>query len=158
MKELHDEDRIFKQETAELVVISATGEGVVDWTGFVVSFKGVFLEGLEVAFIVLTFGTSSGRVDLSAAGAIAAFLLVSLVGVALHRPLSRVPENTVKFAVGVILAAFAPTGWRRRRRRLGAARSGQPVARGAVWHRWRCCLTLKRGVGVAEQTPVGSAH
>src|SRR2546421_384060 len=80
------------------------GEGAVvdafDWTGFVVSFKGVFLEGLEVAFIVLTFGTNEGRFDLSIAGAAAALVLVAGTGIVIHRPLSRVPENAIKFAVG----------------------------------------------------------
>jgi uncharacterized membrane protein len=108
-KALHDEDKIFRTEVAAL-----GGEGAVreafDWTGFTVSFKGVFLEGLEVAFIVLTFGANEGRFDLSIAGALAAFVLVAATGAVVHRPLSRVPENAIKFAVGLLLSAFG-TFW-----------------------------------------------
>lgn len=109
LKALHDEDKIFQREVAELEAEPLTA-AAFDWTGFVVSFKGVFLEGLEVAFIVLTFGANAGRFDLSAAGALAAFLMVAGVGVAVHRPLSRVPENAIKFAVGLMLTAFG-TFW-----------------------------------------------
>jgi len=68
--------------------------------------EGVFLEGLEVAFIVLTFGTSQGSIPLAALGAGIALLVVVAVGALVHQPLSRVPENTLKFAVGLMLAAF----------------------------------------------------
>jgi uncharacterized membrane protein len=71
-----------------------------------VAFKGVLLEGLEVAFIVVTFGANQHRVGLAAAAAGLAVLLVVLAGVASHRPLSRVPENQMKFAVGVMLTSF----------------------------------------------------
>jgi len=110
LKEKHDEDQIFRDELAELSVVSASGTGVIDWTGFVVSFKGVFLEGLEVAFIVVTFGANSGRLDLAAAGAVAAFLAISALGLILHQPLTRVPENAIKFTVGIMLIAFG-TFW-----------------------------------------------
>jgi uncharacterized membrane protein len=70
----------------------------------------VFLEGLEVAFIVLTFGANQHRVGLAAVAAGAAVLLVVLVGLAVHAPLSRVPENPLKFAVGVMLTSFG-TFW-----------------------------------------------
>jgi uncharacterized membrane protein len=110
LKAQHDEDLIFETEVSELVAAPTARTGALDWTGFVVSFKGVFLEGLEVAFIVLTFGANSQRFDLAAAGALGAFLLVGGVGLAVHRPLSRVPENTIKFAVGFILMAFG-TFW-----------------------------------------------
>jgi uncharacterized membrane protein len=109
LKELHDEERIFKEEVSGLqgAVVSQTA---IDWTGFVVSFKGVLLEGLEVAFIVLTFGANSGRFDLSIAGALAAAVIISLVAVVVHQPLSRVPENAIKFGVGTMLMAFG-TFW-----------------------------------------------
>ena len=68
------------------------------------------LEGLEVAFIVLTFGVQAGRFGPSVAGALAAFVLVALVGVVVHRPLTRVPENAIKFAVGIALTTFG-TFW-----------------------------------------------
>src|SRR5207244_5575480 len=78
----------------------------MDWYAFTLAFKGVFLEGLEVAFIVLTFGTSQGSIPLAALGAGSALVLVVVVGALVHQPLSRVPENTMKFAVGVMLATF----------------------------------------------------
>ncbi len=109
-KAMHDEAAIFAREVAEL----KRGPGVgpdLDWAGFVVSFKGVFLEGLEVAFIVLTFGANrDGAFALSALGAVLAVAMVSTIGAVLHRPLTRVPENTIKFVVGVMLVAFG-TFW-----------------------------------------------
>ena len=81
------------------------GSGI-DWYTFTVSFKGVFLEGLEVAFIVVTFGGAQHNVALAAVGALAAAIVVLLVGLAVHRPLSQVPENTMKYAVGVMLTTF----------------------------------------------------
>jgi uncharacterized membrane protein len=66
----------------------------------------VLLEGLEVAFIVITFGSTQGNIGLAAIGAGAALVLVAVVGVFVHAPLSRVPENTMKFAVGVMLTTF----------------------------------------------------
>ena len=109
LKAQHDEAQIFERELAELRGVAAGGQ-TVDWTGFVVSFKGVFLEGLEVAFIVLTFGTNSGRFDLAAAGALLAFVIVGATGAVVHRPLARVPENAIKFTVGLALVSFG-TFW-----------------------------------------------
>jgi uncharacterized membrane protein len=109
LKAKHNEDAIFEEEVSELSAVSPSGEGL-DWQGFVVCFKGVFLEGLEVAFIVITFGANSGRLDLSAAGAVAAFFLVCGTGFVLHRPLARVPENAIKFTVGLMLTSFG-TFW-----------------------------------------------
>jgi uncharacterized membrane protein len=109
LKALHDEEQVFQQEVATLGGQPVAADGL-DWTGFVVAFKGVLLEGLEVAFIVLTFGVQAGRFGPSAAGALAAFVLVALVGVAVHRPLTRVPENGIKFAVGIALTTFG-TFW-----------------------------------------------
>src|SRR5207244_4658778 len=82
----------------------------LDWVGFVVSFKGVFLEGLEVAFIVLTFGSTQGSIPLAALGAGAAVVLVASVGAAVRAPLARVPANTLKYAVGAMLTTFG-TFW-----------------------------------------------
>jgi uncharacterized membrane protein len=70
------------------------------------SFKGVLLEGLEVAVIVLTFGANQHRIGLAAAAAGVAVVLVLLAGIAVRAPLARVPENTMKFAVGVMLSSF----------------------------------------------------
>jgi uncharacterized membrane protein len=82
----------------------------MDWISFTVAFKGVLLEGLEVAFIVVTFGASAGQLGPAAAGAAVAGVLVLLVGIALHRPLTRVPENGLKFVVGLMLTTFG-TFW-----------------------------------------------
>lgn len=75
-----------------------------------VAFKGVFLEGLEVAVIVLTFGASQHRIGLAAAAAAVAIATVALAGIAARAPLARVPENTMKLAVGVMLTSFG-TFW-----------------------------------------------
>jgi len=109
LKAKHNEAAIFEEEVSELSGVSPSGEGI-DWQGFVVSFKGVFLEGLEVAFIVITFGANSGRLDIATAGAVAAFVAVCSVGVVVHAPLTRVPENAIKFTVGLMLTSFG-TFW-----------------------------------------------
>ncbi len=110
LKAQHDEDAIFHEEAA--AARGARRESVMglDWFAFVVSFKGVFLEGLEVVFIVLTFGLSAGNVPLAVAGAAVAGTTVLVVGALLHRPLSRVPENTIKYGVGILLSTFG-TFW-----------------------------------------------
>jgi uncharacterized membrane protein len=105
LKTLHDEDAIYREEVAALRV--AGGErGPLDWYGFTIAFKGVFLEGLEVAFIVVTFGAAQGQLGVAALGAFAALVVVLSVGLVVHRPLSRVPENTLKFGVGTMLTSF----------------------------------------------------
>jgi uncharacterized membrane protein len=109
-KALHDEDAIYQRELAEARSADTIVRASVDWYTFTLSFKGVFLEGLEVAFIVLTFGSTQGSIPLAAVGAAAAILVVGLAGVFVHAPLSRVPENTMKFAVGVMLTTFG-TFW-----------------------------------------------
>jgi uncharacterized membrane protein len=105
-KALHDEDAIFARELDEATSAPALLRGGVDWYGFTLAFKGVLLEGLEVAFIVLTFGSTQGSIPLAAVGAAIAIVLVAGVGVAVRAPLARVPENTMKFAVGVMLTTF----------------------------------------------------
>src|SRR4030081_3363723 len=104
-KALHDEDAIFADEQRAARIAGPEGSGI-DWYTFTVSFKGVFLEGLELAFIVVTFGGTQHNVGLAAVGAAAAAVVVLLVGLAVHRPLSQVPENTLKYAVGVMLTTF----------------------------------------------------
>jgi uncharacterized membrane protein len=104
MKALHDEDAIYRAEVAQLSENGA--RGAHDWYAFTVAFKGVFLEGLEVAFIIVTFGGAQKNVGLAAIGAAAALVVVLAAGVIAHAPLSRVPENTLKFGVGVMLSAF----------------------------------------------------
>ena len=105
LKALHDEREAYAQELAAARAAGATDTGF-DPYSFTIAFKGVFLEGLEVVFIVLTFGANQHRVALAAAAAGVAVLLVILVGFAIHAPLARVPENTMKFAVGVMLTSF----------------------------------------------------
>jgi len=105
-KALHDEDKIFRDEIEAAKRAGHEVKVGLDWYAFTVSFKGVFLEGLEVAFIVLTFGTSHGSIPLAAAGAAAGLLIVLIAGLFIHAPLSRVPENTLKFCVGVMLTSF----------------------------------------------------
>ena len=105
-KPLHDEEAIFARELAEARAAGVRHRAGLDWYGFTLSFKGVLLEGLEVAFIVVTFGSTEGSIGLAAIGAGAALLLVVVVGVLVRAPLARVPENTMKFAVGVMLTTF----------------------------------------------------
>ena len=105
-KALHDEEAIFARELAEARAARGEVRAGLDWYGFTLAFKGVLLEGLEVAFIVITFGSTQGSVGLAALGAGAALVLVVVVGVLVRAPLSRVPENTMKFAVGTMLTTF----------------------------------------------------
>jgi uncharacterized membrane protein len=103
---LHDEDAIFARELEQAREAGTAQRAGLDWYAFTLSFKGVLLEGLEVAFIVLTFGSTQGSIPLAAAGAAAAVVVVALVGVTVRGPLARVPENAMKFAVGVMLTTF----------------------------------------------------
>ena len=101
----HDEEEIFREETAAARAAGSPHEGL-DGYSFTIAFKGVLLEGLEVVFIALTFGANQHRVGLAAAAAAAAVLLVTAIGIAIHAPLARAPENAMKFSVGVMLTSF----------------------------------------------------
>jgi uncharacterized membrane protein len=112
-KALHDEDRIYAEQLELAKAQQAEGTGrtgvsalVRDWYGFTLSFKGVLLEGLEVVFIVLTFGTNQHDVPLATIAAACAVVLIAGIGVAIRAPLARVPENTLKFVVGIMLTSF----------------------------------------------------
>ncbi len=105
VRALHDEDAIYAREVALSEKTEAT-DTLMDWYGFTLSFKGVLLEGLEVVLIVVSFGSTGGHLGLAAAGAAAALLVVGGVGALVHRPLSRVPENSMKFVVGIMLTSF----------------------------------------------------
>ncbi len=105
LKSLRDEDGEFASETAAAQAAAPTGTEF-DGYSFTIAFKGVLLEGLEVAFIVLTFGASQHDVGLAAAAAGVAIAVVVLAGVLVRAPLARVPENTMKFFVGVMLTSF----------------------------------------------------
>ena len=106
-KSLHDEASAYQREVeaARTAGLSSRG-GVHDWYAFTLSFKGVLLEGLEVVFIVITFGASQHNVGAAAIGAAAAVLAVAATGIAVRAPLARVPENAMKFAVGIMLTSF----------------------------------------------------
>ncbi|MCY0150946.1 TMEM165/GDT1 family protein [Hoeflea alexandrii] len=102
---LHDETLAYDEETAELR--SQTGSPqTLKWIAGITAFKAVLLEGLEVAFIVVAVGAGKGLLWEASLGALAACALVLIVGAAVHKPLSQVPENTLKFGVGVMLSAF----------------------------------------------------
>src|SRR5258705_735676 len=103
---LHDEAKAFAGETAALRDRVRRQETRLDWLAALASFKAVLLEGLEVVFIVIALSAGRGQIVATSAGALAACLLIVGVGLVVHRPLARVPENTLKFAVGVMLSAF----------------------------------------------------
>jgi uncharacterized membrane protein len=107
LKALHDETAAFARERAAAAAAgSSGGPGGIDGYAFTIAFKGTLLEGLEVVFIVLTFGANQHNVGLAAIAAAIAIVAVVAVGVAVRAPLARVPENAMKFAVGVMLTSF----------------------------------------------------
>ena len=103
---LHDETTAFAAETSELREQAGRNEARLDWLAGLASFKAVVLEGLEVVFIVIAVGAGRGQLIPASLGALAACTMVAAAGLVVHRPLARVPENTLKFAVGVMLSAF----------------------------------------------------
>jgi len=105
-KPLHDEGAAFAREHEKAGSASPAAPKRLDWYSFTVAFKGVLLEGLEVTFIVVTFGSTQGRLALAAAAGAAAVVVVVAVGLVVRGPLERVPENTLKFVVGVLLTSF----------------------------------------------------
>jgi len=152
-KALHDEDAIYREQISAARSEPARRTALVpDLYGFTLSFKGVLLEGLEVVFIALTFGSNAHQIPLAALAAVSAVVLVALAGVAIRAPLARVPENTMKFVVGVLLTSFG-TFW-------GAEGAG------ATWPGSDAALlVLAPGialfalalVAVARRVPAGSA-
>ena len=110
---LHDEDRIYARTVAGLREPEAGGATTpepsahdFDGVGFMVAFKGVFLEGTEVVLIVISLGAAQHRLGLAAVAAGAAVLLVGIVGAVVARQLSEVPENLIKTVVGIMLCSF----------------------------------------------------
>jgi uncharacterized membrane protein len=103
---LHDEAAAFAAETTELGRAGSRRGRRVDWIAATAAFKAVVLEGLEVVFIVIAVGAGRGLLLPASVGAVAACGLVLAIGFAVHRPLARVPENALKFAVGIMLTAF----------------------------------------------------
>jgi Ca2+/H+ antiporter, TMEM165/GDT1 family len=106
----HDEDEAFRREREAAEGAASERRMGLDWVAFAVSFKAVLLEGVEVVFIVLTFGANADSIPLAAGGAAAAAAVVVSAGALLRHPLSRVPENTLKFTVGLLLSTFG-TFW-----------------------------------------------
>jgi uncharacterized membrane protein len=106
-KAMHDEELIFAAEVnAAKSAEKRSLIGVDDWYAFTLSFKGVLLEGLEVVFLVLTFGAIQGSIRLASLAALTSVIIVAIFGVLVHKPLSRVPENTLKYIVGIMTTAF----------------------------------------------------
>jgi uncharacterized membrane protein len=106
-KALHDEEGIYRTQLADAQSAPRRRFGSVpDWYAFTLSFKGTLLEGLEVVFIALTFGSNARNIPLAGLAAGCAVVLVAAVGIAVRAPLARVPENTLKFVVGIMLTAF----------------------------------------------------
>jgi uncharacterized membrane protein len=111
LKALHDEAAIYEREVTELSAApKVDAQAGMDWTAFTVSFKGVLLEGLEVVFIVITFALSARDLTPPLLGAVVAAVMVTAVALVVHKPLSRIPENTLKFVVGIMLTSFG-TFW-----------------------------------------------
>jgi uncharacterized membrane protein len=155
-KALHDEASAYLREvTAAKEAAPESRRGIGDWYAFTLAFKGVLLEGLEVVFIVITFGDNQKNIGAAVIGAAAAIAAVTLGGIAAKAPLTRVPENWMKFSVGVMLTSFG-TFW-------GAEGAGvswpgndaallvliPAVAAGAA-----CCLFWLRSRKTAAATPV----
>jgi uncharacterized membrane protein len=103
---LHDENKSYEDTVKELHVSPLRQ----DWVAFTIALKGVFLEGMEVVFIVVAVGGTSGGLGVAVAGGLLAMVVVAILGVVVRRPLAQVPENTLKYAVGVILASIG-TFW-----------------------------------------------
>ena len=131
LKALHDEEAAFAEQTEAARRAGGQRKLGLDWFGFVVSCKGVFLEGVEVVFIVITFGLAARNVPAAATAAALAGLAVVTLGLVARGPLSRVPENTLKYAVGLLLTTFG-TYWGAEG--LGIWRGGESLAwPGGVW-------------------------
>jgi uncharacterized membrane protein len=105
LKSLHDEAKAFEETRLHLVAAPQAPAGDLDWIGVTTSLNGVFLEGLEVVFIVIALG-GLHSLPTAAAAAVASLIVVVGAGVALRHPLTRIPENTLKYVVGIMLTSF----------------------------------------------------
>lgn len=103
---MHDEAAVFTEESERLTVAGRVRRTSLDWLAGVTAFKAVLLEGIEVVFIVLAVGAGRGLLLPASVGAVAACIVGLLAGMLARRPLTRVPENALKFGVGVMLSAF----------------------------------------------------
>ena len=106
VKRLHDEEAEYAEQVAEADRAARTSYAGIDLYGFMISFKGVFLEGVEVTFIVVTFGANSDAITLAVWAGLSAALFVLVLGIALRAPLAKVPENTMKYGVGLMMTGF----------------------------------------------------
>lgn len=106
LKALHDEEEEFRSTTEAAREAGTETRFGLDWFAFVVSFKGVFLEGVEIVFIVITFGLSASNMPVAVYAALVGAATVLVAGAAVHKPLSKIPENTLKYVVGLLLATF----------------------------------------------------
>ncbi len=106
----HDEEEAFREGREQAAAAGTDQRAGLDWYSFTVAFKGVLLEGLEVVFIVISFGAAQGRFGPAVLGAAAAVVIVVAAGLLARGPLERVPENAIKFAVGLLLTSFG-TFW-----------------------------------------------
>lgn len=122
---LHDETAAFAKETALLEEEAWRHKSRMDWIASLTTFKAIVLEGIEVVFVVIAVGAGHGQLVPASVGALAACAIVLIIGLFVHKPLSHVPENTLKFGVGVMLSAFGVfwTG-----EGLGIAWPGQDLA------------------------------
>jgi uncharacterized membrane protein len=120
-KSIHDEEKIFREQEEAARLAGDQPDGF-DMFSFMVSLKGTFLEGMEVVFIVITFGLNAHNVPVAVFGAVAAVITVTILAVSLRKPLAMIPENTMKYGVGLLLASFG-TFWAIEG--LGIFRSGQ---------------------------------
>jgi uncharacterized membrane protein len=103
---MRDEEAIYRAQLVAAQTANPKQGPGIDWYAFTLAFKSVFLEGFEVAFIVITFGGAQGNIPLAALGALGALIAVVITGAVLKEPLERIPENTIKFGVGVLLSTF----------------------------------------------------
>jgi uncharacterized membrane protein len=101
-----DETKVYNRTVEAAKETIKEDEKLIDWYGFVIVFKGVLIEGLEVVFILITFSATQNNLRVGIIAALIAFLVVALMGILIHKPLSRVPENTMKLIVGVLLTTF----------------------------------------------------
>jgi uncharacterized membrane protein len=151
-KALHDEDAAFARE-ADAARSAGGALSEFDAYSFAISFKGVLLEGFEIALVVLTFAANDKHIALAAASAGAAILVVIAAGIAARSPLSRVPENAMKFAVGVMLSAYgvfwlgegAGASW------PGGDASLAALAAAILAGAWIAVIVLRRAAAVAQQ-------
>ena len=103
---LHDESTAFKEETMSLTKTRGLTWHGIDLVGAGTTFNAVVLEGLEVVFIVIALGATGGMLIPASVGAAAAAVLVLGLGLIVHKPLSKVPENSLKFIVGILISAY----------------------------------------------------